>query len=69
LKGGSKEEFDFFVYMTKEKFNYCPIFDHDFNETGGEPEYSALVKWSTYLLDYDTLKKDFIKNQTDNTTW
>jgi hypothetical protein len=69
LKGGSKEEFDFFVYMTKEKFNYCPTFDHDYNEIGGEPEYYAITKWDKYLDDYDSLKKDFMKTQTDNTSW
>ena len=65
LKGGSLEEFNFFVYMTKEKFDYCPIYDADGHEIGGEPNYSAVTKWDKYLDDYDTLKKDFIKTSSE----
>lgn len=69
LNGGDKEEFDFFCFMTKEKFDYCPIYDVDSNEIGGEPNYAAITKWDKYLDEYQTLKKDFKKDLLSNNSW
>ena len=58
LKGGDKSLFDRFVYLTKEWFDYQPLYENGV-EIGGSPTAFAKMKWDNYLKGFETLANDF----------
>lgn len=70
IKNGDKEAFDFFVYMTKELFDYTEQYDDDGRTIGGEPRNLANTKWDKYLDSFDDLAREFKANGSiSNNSW
>ena len=65
LKGGDKSLFDRFVYLTKEWFDYQPLYENGV-EIGGSPTAFAKMKWDNYLKGFETLANDFETNGSNN---
>lgn len=70
IKNGDKEAFDFFVYMTKDLFDFKPKYDENGLEVGGECLNPPMTKWDKYLDGFEILAQDFKeRGDVSNNTW